>query len=216
MSDIIIGVVGRDVVNEQTRYAPDALAIYIAENAMHHILNSEFPDRLPRINKLYQKGNVPIVVDSCAFVGLNKRLSFTNGGTYSLALIAMSDDVKSNALIPKVLRGMPDLLVFHGDEFTDIVDDIELPARRIIKQTTECDRRAVVEAGEPLSPAALLALICAASHARSAMTFEKRIIQWVEGTATSSGRELQNFVTVECGVNDPWLRKFQETGHFYL
>lgn len=32
----------------------------------------------------------------------------------------------------------------------------------------------------------------------------------------SNDRELQNFVTVECGVNDPWLRKFQETEHFYL
>lgn len=33
MSDIIIGVVGRDIVNEQTRYAPDALAIHAASNA---------------------------------------------------------------------------------------------------------------------------------------------------------------------------------------
>lgn len=215
MSDIIIGVVGRDIVNEQTRYAPDALAIHAASNAAHHMMNSVFPKRLSRANRIFQTGMLPIVVDSVAYVGLNKKLSFTNGGTYHLALIAMSDDVKSNALNPKILRGMPDLLVFHGDEFTDLIDDCELPARRIIRQTTECDRRAIVESGEPLTPATLLALICAASHTRSSMKFEERILQLVEGT-DSTGRGLQNCVTVECGLRDPWLRKFQETGHFYL
>jgi hypothetical protein len=215
MSDIIIGVVGRDIVNEHTRYAPDALAIHVAANAAHHMMNSVFPDRLSQVNRICPRGTLPIRVDSVSYVGLNKKLSFTNGATYHLALIAMSDDVKSNALNPKILRGMPDLLVFHGDEFTDLIDDCELPARRIIQQTTGCDRRAVVESGEPLSPAALLALICAASHTRSSMKFDERIMQWIEG-ADTSGRELQNCVTVECGVRDPWLRKFQETGHFYL
>lgn len=214
MSDIIIGVVGRDIVNSITKHAPDSLAVYAAANAAHHMMNSVFPDRLPRIKKLYTDA-LPVVVDSVAYVGLNKRLSFTNGGEYSMALIAMSDDVGSNALVPKVLRGMPDLLVFHGDEFTDLIDDSELPARRIIRQATHCDRRAVVESGEPLTPAGLLALICAASHARSAMKFDERIMQWIEGCDTS-GRELQNCVTIECGASDPWLRKFQETGHFYL
>lgn len=215
MSDIVIGVVGRNLVDEQTRYAPDAHAVYVAANAAHHMLNAMFPDRLPRVNKLYPDGTLPISVDSISYLGLGKRLKFTNGGPYHLALLAMSDDVKFNPFTPKLLRGMPDMLVFHGDEFTDLIDDSELPARRIIKQTIECDRRAVVESGEPLSPSALIALICAASHARSPMKFDHRIMQWIEG-ADVNGRELQNCVSIECGVNDPWLRKFQETGHFYL
>ena len=74
MSDIIIGVVGRNMVDEHTKYAPDALAVYAAANAAHHMMKSVFPDRLQRVGKLYPDGTLPITVDSVAYVGLGNRL----------------------------------------------------------------------------------------------------------------------------------------------
>lgn len=212
MSDIVIAVVGRaSLVDLVGRQAVDSPAVSIAAFAARHLIDEHFPQRMPALNSVYVSATLPLDVDSMQYLVLTPKLK-VEGGDYTLTLVAMSDAKIPNTVVPPILKGLPDAIVFYGKEFNaGYAGDLTLPSKRLIRAVGECNRRTVVESGLELSPHQLMALLCAASchHSRTAMA--DRTLHWTIGNKDS-----EPYLIVECGVNDYYLRQFQETGKFLL
>lgn len=212
MSDVLIAVVSHaSMVDTVGHQAGDSPAISIAAFAARHLLDELYPTRVPALNTVYVSTQLPLDVDSVQYLILTKRL-MVEGGEYALTLIAMSDAVIPNTVVPPVVKGLPDAIVFYGKEFNVGYDgDITLPSKRLIRDVGNCDRHAVVKSGALLTPYQLMTLLCAGSCYHSRTTMSDRTLHWTVGDKDS-----EPYLIVECGVKDYYLRQFQETGKFLL
>ena len=215
MGNIVIGVVAKvDYIDTETWQAPESEVVGLAALVARQMIDSVDPERVNRISRICGGKELPLNVDDIAFViltGEGKKLKSTTGDDYMFALVAMSDK-EGDRVSVRLFDDAPDAIMFYGNEFNEgNHKDIVLPSMRLRRDVRNCDRRATVEA-EVVKPKQLMALVCAAESTHSHVAFEDQDLRW---TITPE-ENAEHYIVVNCGVRNPYLRRFYETRKLYF
>lgn len=215
MGNIVIGVVAKvDYIDTETWLAPESEVVTHAALVARQMIDSVDPERVNRISRICGDNDLPLNVDDVAFViltGEGKKLKSATGDDYMFALVAMSDK-EGDRVSVRLFDDAPDAIMFYGNEFNEgNHKDIVLPSMRLQRDVRNCDRRATVEA-EVVTPKQLMTLVCAAESTHSHVAFEDQDLRWT--ITPEEGAE--HYIVVNCGVRNPYLRRFYETRKLYF